>query len=85
MQDPNTANECNSDGNYLPDVFKTTPEDQKILDDLSLVLENSPVKLKVTKLVDKLQVSTLCYVKKKRVNEIQKQSVNKLLEHVAPG
>ena len=65
MQDPNTANECNSDGNYLPDVFKATPEDQKILDDLSLVLENSPVKLKVTKLVDKLQVSTLCYVKKK--------------------
>ena len=65
MQDPNTANECNSDSNYLQDVFKTTPEDQKILDDLSLVLENSPVKLKVTKLVDKLQVSTLCYVKKK--------------------
>ena len=65
MQDPNTANECNSNGNYLPDVFKATPEDQKILNDLSLVLENSPVKLKVTKLVDKLQVSTLCYVKKK--------------------
>ena len=44
IEDPDTANKCNSDNNYIPDVFKTTPQDQKILDNLSLVLENSPVK-----------------------------------------
>ena len=81
---PDTATECNSDGNYVPDVFETTPRDQKILDDLSLVLENSPVKFQVTPPVEELQPSTLRYLRKK-VNEIQKQSVNKLVEHVAPG
>ena len=44
IEDPDTANKCNSDNNYVPDVFETTPQDQKILDNLSLVLENSPVK-----------------------------------------
>lgn len=38
----------------MPDVFETTPEHQKILDDSSLVLENSPVKFQVTKPIDEL-------------------------------
>ena len=56
----------------------------KILDDLSLVLENSPVKFQVTKPVEELQGSALRYLRKK-VNAMQKQAVIKLLEHVAPG
>ena len=84
LEDPDTANECNSDDNYVPDVFRSTSQDQKILDNLSLVLENSPVKFQVTKPVKELQPSIFRYLRKK-VNEIQKQSVNKLLEHVAQG
>ena len=38
IQDPDTANECNFDDNYVPDVFNTTPQDQKISDNFSLVL-----------------------------------------------
>ena len=53
-EDPDTAIECNYDGNYVPDVFKTTPQDRKILNNLSLVLENSPVKFQVTKPVEEL-------------------------------
>ena len=68
----------------MPDVFETTPQDQEILDNLSLVLKNSPVKFQVTKPVEELWPSTLHNLTKK-VNETQKQSVNKLLEHVAPG
>ena len=84
IEDPDNANEYNSDDNYVPDVFETTPQDQEILDNLSLVLEKSPVKFQVPKPVEELQPSTLHNLTKK-VNEIQKQSVNKLLEHVAPG
>ena len=65
IEDPDTANECNSDDSYVPDVFKTTPQDQKILDNLSLVLENSPVKFQLTKPVQELQSSTLCSLRKK--------------------
>ena len=82
-EDPDMANEYNSDDSYVPDVFKTTSQDQEILDNISLVLENSPVKFQVTKHVEELQPSILHYLRKK-VNKIQKQFVNKLLEHVAP-
>ena len=84
IEDPITANEYNSDDNYVPDVFETTPQDWEILDNLSLVLENSPIKFQVTKCVEELQPSTLRYLRKK-LNKKQKQSVNKLMEHVAPG
>ena len=82
-EDPDTANEYNSDDSYVPDVFKTTSQDQEILGNISLVLEKSPVKFQVTKHVEELQPSILRYLRKK-VNKIQKQFVNKLLEHVAP-
>ena len=62
-------------------MFETTSEDRKILDVSSLILENSPVKFQVTRLVDELQLSTLRYLRKK-VNKIQKQSIYK---HVARG
>ena len=84
IQVPDTANEYNSDDNYIPDVFQTTTQDWEKLDNLSLVLENSPVKFQVTKRVEECQPSTLHYLRKK-VNEIKKQSVNKLPEHDAPG
>ena len=81
---PDAANESNSDDNYLTDVFKTTPQDQEILHNLSLVLENSPVEFQITKTAEELQPSTFT-VPKKKSNEIQKLSVNKLLGHVVPG
>ena len=40
-------------------MLETTPQDWKILDNLSLVLENSPVKFEVTKTVEELQPSAL--------------------------
>ena len=80
IEDPDTANECNYDDNCVAEVLET----MKILDDLSLVLENSPVKFQVTKPVEELQGSALRYLRKK-VNAMQKQAVIKLLEHVAPG
>ena len=39
-------------------MLETTFQDQEILDNLSLVLENSPVKFQVTKCVEELQPST---------------------------
>ena len=54
IEDPDTANECNSDDNYVPGVFETTLQDWKILVNLSLVLESSPVQFKVTKPVEEL-------------------------------
>ena len=41
IEDPITAKEYNSNDNYVPDVFETTPQDWEILDYLSLVLESS--------------------------------------------
>ena len=29
LEDPDTANECNSDDNYVPDVFQSTSQDRK--------------------------------------------------------
>ena len=73
IEDPDTANECNYDDNRVAEVLET----MKILDDLSLVLENSPVKFQVTKPVEELQGSALRYLRKK-VNAMQKQAVIKL-------
>ena len=64
-EDPDAANESNSDDNYLTDVFETTPQDQEILDNLSLVLENSPVEFQITKTAEELQPSTFTVPKKK--------------------
>ena len=49
IEAPDNVSECNSDDNYAPDVFETTPQDQKLLYDLSLFLENSPRKIQETK------------------------------------
>ena len=76
IEDPDTASECNSDGNYVPDVFTTTPQDRKILDNLSVVLENSPIKFQVTKPVEELQPSTLCYLRKKEMKYRNSLSIN---------
>ena len=64
-EDPDAANESNSDDNYLTDVFETTPQDQEILDNLSLVLENSPVEFQITKTAEELQPSTFTVPKRK--------------------
>ena len=42
------------------------------------------MKFQISKPVNTLQRSTLCYIKK-IVNEIREESIKKVMEHVAPG
>ena len=67
---PEIHDKYSYDSVYVPEHFEATPESRKVLDELSSIIEKSPMKFQISKPVSTLQLRTLRYVKK-RVNEIQ--------------